>query len=75
MQGPIIDLYRFLHTANKALIFLETVLAIDIMQEPQFSLEEKNNPSILKDDFSSRTDSSIFTSIVPALLDWSNEAS
>ena len=51
---------------NKALIFLETVLAIDIMQEPQFNLEEKDNPSILKDDFSSRTDSSIFTSIVRA---------
>ena len=28
-----------------------------------------------KDDFSSRTDSSIFTSIVPVLLDQSNETS
>ena len=28
---------------------------------------------ILKDDFSSRTDPSLFTSIEPLLLDWSNE--
>ena len=33
------------------------------------------NLSILKDDFSSRADSSIFTSIEPFLLDWSNENS
>ena len=31
------------------------------------------NPSILKDDFSSRTDPSIFTSIAPVLLDRSGE--
>ena len=33
--------------------------------------EEKVNPSILNDDFSSRTDPSIFTSIQPLLLDQS----
>ena len=33
------------------------------------------NLSILKDDFSSRANSSIFTSIEPFLLDWSNENS
>ena len=33
------------------------------------------NPSILKDDFSSRIDPSIFTSIVPVLLDQSDETS
>ena len=32
-------------------------------------------PSILKDDFSSKTDPSIFTSIAPVLLDQSNETS
>ena len=59
----------------KAPIFLEAVLAIEIMKEPQSNLEEKVNPIILKDDFSSRTDPSIFTSITPVLLDWSIETS
>ena len=54
-----------------ALIFLEAVLAIKVMQEPQSNLEEKFNPSILKDDISSRTDPSIIKSIAPVLLDWS----
>ena len=43
------------------------------MKEPQFNLEEMINPNILKDDFSSRTDPSIFTLIKPLLLDWSNK--
>ena len=59
----------------KAPIFLEVVLAIEIMQKPQSNLEEKVNTSILKDYFSSRTDPSIFTSIEPVLLDRSNETS
>ena len=46
-------------------IFLEAVLA---MQEPQSNLEEKVNPSILKDDFSTRTDPSTFTSLELVLL-------
>ena len=33
--------------------------------EPHFNLEEKVNPSILKNDFFSKTDLSIFTSIEP----------
>ena len=45
------------------------------MQEPQLNLEEKVNPSILKSDFPSRTDLSIFISIEPLLFDWSNETS
>ena len=53
----------------KAPIFLQTVLALEIMLEPQSNLEEKVDPSILKDDFSSRTKPSIFTSITPKLLD------
>ena len=45
-------------------------MAIEIMQEPQSNIEEKVNPSILKDDdLFSRTDPSIFTSIEPLLLD------
>ena len=45
---------------------MEAVLPIEIMYEHQSNLEEKVNPSILK-DFPSRTDPSIFTSIAPAL--------
>ena len=59
----------------KAPIFLEAVLGIEVMQEPQLNLAEKVNPSILKDGFSSRTDPSIFTSMAPALLDQSIETS
>ena len=56
----------------KAPIFLEAVLATEVMQEPQSNLEEKVNPSILKNEFFSRIDPSIFTSIAPVLLDQSN---
>ena len=42
------------------------------MQEPQFNLEEKDNPSILKNDFYQIAEPTIFTSIAPALLDRSN---
>ena len=45
------------------------------MEKLQSNLEKKVNPSILKDDFSSRTDLSIFTSIAPVLLGRSNETS
>ena len=37
------------------------------------NLEEKVSPSILKYDFSSKTDPYIFTSITPVLFDWSNK--
>ena len=37
----------------------------------QSSLEEKGNPRILHDDFSSRTDPFIFTSVAPELLEQS----
>ena len=40
-------------TNFEAPIFLEEVLAIEIMKERQSNLEEKVNPNILKDDFSS----------------------
>ena len=56
-------------------LFLQAVLAIKIMQEPQSNLEEKVHTSILKDDFSSRIEPSIFTLIALVLLDRSNETS
>ena len=40
----------------KAPIFFEAVLATKIMQDPQSILEKRVNSSILKDDFSSRTE-------------------
>ena len=57
---------------EKEAVFLEAVLAIGIMEEPKSNLE-KVNTSILKDDFSSRIDPSISTSIAPMLLDLSNK--
>ena len=33
----------------------------------------ERQPSIIKDYFSSRTNPSIFTSVAPVLLDWSND--
>ena len=79
----MVDLYRCRANSGernfieqiKAQIFLEAVLTIKIMYEPQSNLEKKVNPSILKDDFSSKTDPFIFTSIEPVLLEWSNETS
>ena len=65
----MVDLYGYIATSGernfiermKAPIFLEAVLAIEIMQEPQSNLGERGNPSILKDDVSSATDPSILT--------------
>ena len=62
-----------LHRTNQGSFFLEAVLAIEIMQEPQPDLEEKDKSSILQDDFPSRTYQSIFASIALVSLDWSNE--
>ena len=72
----MVDLQRYRATAGernfieqiKAPIFLEAVLAIEITKEPQFNLEEKVNPSILNDDFSSSADPCIFTSIETSLI-------
>ena len=63
------------HSAIKAPIFLEAVLAMEIMQEPQSNLEGKVNPNILKDEFLSTPDPSIFTSIVAVLFEWSSKTS
>ena len=66
-----------LHRLNQGSNFLalKAVLVIEIMSEPQSNLEEKVNPSILKDEFSSRTDPSFFRSTKPVLLAWFNETS
>ena len=48
-------------------------LAIEKMQKPKTNLEEKGSLNILKDDFFSRIDTSIFTSIAPELLDRSKK--
>ena len=60
MQGHMIDLKRYRKTYGeinfieqiKAPIFLEAVLAIEMMWELKFNLEEKSNSEILKGDFS-----------------------
>ena len=59
----------------KAPIFLGAVIEIEIMQQSQSNLEEEVIPSILKDDFHSRIDLSIFTLIAPNLLDQSSKTS
>ena len=83
MQGHIVGLQRYRATSGernfieqiKVQIFLQEVLAIEIMQEPPSNLEEKVNPSLIKDDFSLRKDPLIFTSIVSVLLNRSNKTS
>ena len=45
----------------KAPIFLEAVLATEIILEPQPNLEEKVNPSILIDDFPSSIYTHVFS--------------
>ena len=53
----------------KAPYFFKAVLAIELMQEPQSNLEENYSSGILKNDFSSRANPTIFKSITPQLLD------
>ena len=60
MHVHVVEKERIDKERINALIFLEVVLAIEIIVS---NLEKKVNASILKDDFSSRTDPSIFTSI------------
>ena len=44
---------------------MEAVLATGFIEEPQSNLEEKDNPSIVKDDSASRKVLPKFTSIAP----------
>ena len=64
-----------LHRTNQGSNFLGCIFNNRDNAQPQSKLEEKVNLSILKDEFSSRTDPSIFTSIAPVLLDRSNKTS
>ena len=48
------------------------VLAIETTQESQFNLEGKESSSILKNEFSPRTDLSTFTLIATKFLEQSN---
>ena len=50
-------------SSKKLPISFEGVLQVEIILEPKTNLEEKVNNSILKDDFSSKTDPSSFTLI------------
>ena len=45
-------------------ILLDAVLIWETVLEPRSNLKEKDNPRILKDDFSSGRDSSILTTFV-----------
>ena len=54
---------------------MKAVSAIEVMEEPQSNIEEKVNSSILKDDFSSKTNLSIFMSLAPVSLDQPKENS
>ena len=53
---------------NESRLQFSSVLAIETEQKPQFNLEGKDNSNMLKYDFSSRTDSSIFRSQLQLLL-------
>ena len=63
-----------LHRTNQGSNFLGGSFSNRDNVRAQYNLEEKVNPSIpaLKDDFPSRKDPSVFTSIAPVLSDWSN---
>ena len=62
-----------LHRSNQGSNFLGGSFSNRDNVGAPFQIEKKVNPRILKDDFSSRTDPSIFTSIAPVFLDRSNE--
>ena len=64
-----------LHRTNQGSNFLGGRFSNKDNEEPQSNSEEKGNPSILKNDFSSRTDPSIFTSKAPVLSDRSDKTS
>ena len=64
IHNHMADLLRYRATSGernsieqiKAIIFLEAALATETVQEFSSNLKEEVNPSILKDDFSSRAD-------------------
>ena len=64
-----------LHRTNQGSKFLGSSFSNKDNIRPQSNLEEKVNPNIFKDEFSSQTHPSIFTAIAPVLLDRSNKTS
>ena len=66
-----------LHRTNQGFNFLGGTFSNReyLIFNPESNLEVKVNSSILKDDFSSRTDPFIFTSIASVFLDQSHKAS
>ena len=54
-----------LHSTNQGSKFLGSSFSNKDNIRPQSNLEEKVNPNIFKDEFSSQTDPSIFTAIAP----------
>ena len=74
LHGRFIEKNNKLHRANQDTSFHEGGLGNGGNEEPLFNLEEKDNPSILKVIFSSRKDTSVFTSVAPELLGRSNKS-
>ena len=64
-----------LHRMNQDSNFLGSSFNSRDIVRVAVNLKEKVNPSILKDGFSSKIEPTVFTSIAPVLLDWSNETS
>ena len=63
------------HKTNQASNFLGGSFSIRENVRAPIQFRRESQPRTLKYGFSSRTDPSIFTSMPPALLDWSNETS
>ena len=66
---------RKLHKTNQRPYFLGGSFSNRDIVRASIQLEVKDSPSILKDDFSWRTEPPIFTPIAPELLDQSHEIS
>ena len=64
-----------LHTRNQGSNFPGGSFSNRYNVRAQIQFKQKSQPQHLQDDFSSTTDPSIFTSITPVLLEWSNETS
>ena len=64
-----------LHRTNQDFDFLRGNFSNRDNVRAPIQFKEKVNPSILIVDLASRTDPSIFTSVAPVLLDWSDKAS
>ena len=64
-----------LHRSNQGSNFLGGSFSNKDNVRAQIQFRRESQPFILKDYFSTRIGPSIFTSIAPVLLDWSNETS